>query len=263
MSENTSSKSDRAGGTYVWYARMAPMYLVLLPIAIGLSVWFPNIQFLERLGAIVISPAILAILLGEKGRDRGRRKQSKLWESWGGPLLTQYLRHRNNDINEHLRLEYHRILQSLLPNLSIPTSDEEVADPEAADKVYDACAQHMVNVAREDPKRFWSAFRENRSYGFRRNLWGLRPLGIIFSLAATLSTALWLVLRWEGAETISFLWLVAILICVGLLALWVFLVTPGWVRLANDAYARRVLESLPKMGERDALGTDDNPSSTT
>jgi len=47
--------------------------------------------------------------------------------------------------------------------------------------------------------------------------------------------------------------LVAILISRGLLLLWIFFVNPDWVRLANDAYARRVLESLPKMGEKDLL----------
>lgn len=250
----TGSQSPKAGGrTYTWYARSAPMYIVLLPIMLGVSMWFPDVSIWERLGAVAVSPAFLAVLLGEAARDRGRRKQSMLWASWGGPLLTQYLRHRNSDISEHLRLEYHRKLQRLLPNLAIPTAEEEAADPEAADRVYDACTQHMVNVVREDPKRFRSAFKENRSYGFRRNLWGLKPLGIACSLAATLSTAFWLYVRWEGPETVSALWLVATLISGGLLATWILFVTPDSVRMANDAYARRVLESLPKTGEGDAL----------
>jgi hypothetical protein len=229
------------------------MYIALLPVVIGVGVWFPDLSVWERLGAVIVSPAVLTVLLSEKGRDGGRRKQRVLWESWGGPLLTQYLRHQNTDINEHLRLEYHRKLRKLLPKLAIPLADEEVADPEAADRVYDACAQHLVNVVRENPKRFWSAFKENRSYGFRRNLWGLKPLGTACSLASMLSAVACLYLRWKGLETVSAPWIVAALVCGGLFATWVFVVTPEWVRSANDAYARRVLESLPKMGDGDAL----------
>ena len=229
------------------------MYIALLPVAIGVGVWFPGAPLLEQLAAVALSPAVLAVLLAEKGRDRGRRKQNDLWKSWGGPLLTQYLRHRNTDINEHLRLEYHWKLRRLLPSLVIPSADEEATDPVAADQVYDACAQHLVNVVREDPERFWSAFKENRSYGFRRNLWGLKPLGIICSLVGIFSAGLALFIRWEGPSTLSPTWLVATIICGGLLGLWVFFVNSDWVRVANDAYARRVLESVQKMGDEDVL----------
>ena len=252
MDTNSQSTSS-GGGTYTWYARSAPMYIALLPIAVAIGVWFPDTSVLERLVAVAIFPAVLTVLLAEKGRDRGRQRQRLLWESWGGPLLTQYLRHRNTNINELLRLEYHRKLQQLLPNLTIPSADDEAADPKAADRVYDACAQHMVNVVREDPKRFRRAFGENRSYGFRRNLWGLKPLGVVCSLAAVLSVGLWLYFRWKGPETVTGPWLIAALLCAGLFVFWVFFATPGWVRIANDAYALRVVESLPKMGEGDAL----------
>lgn len=243
------------GGSYVWYARIAPMYITLLPVAIGIGVWFPETRMLEQISVVVLSPGVLAVLLGEKGRDRGRRKQGELWAKWGGPLLTQYLHHSNTDINQHLRLEYHQKLRQLLPNLAIPSSEEEeTKDREGARNVYDACAQHMVNVVREDPKRYWSAFKENRSYGLRRNLWGLKPLGVTCSIVGAASAALALGLRWEGPETISAPWVVSILCCVGLFVFWCT-VTPNWVRIANDAYVRRVLESLPRMGEQDALGT--------
>jgi hypothetical protein len=74
-------------GTYNWYARTVPMYIALLPIMMGVIAWFPDIPVWERLAAVVVSPAVLTVLLGEKARDRGRRKQNLLWKSWGGPLL--------------------------------------------------------------------------------------------------------------------------------------------------------------------------------
>ena len=38
-----------AGSSYTWYARLAPMYIVLLPAAIAISVWFPDTPVLERI----------------------------------------------------------------------------------------------------------------------------------------------------------------------------------------------------------------------
>ena len=256
------SVSSQGGGTYAWYARTAPMYLALLPLAIAVGIWFPDAPALQRIGAAAGAPAILAVFLAEKGRDRGRRLQSKLWKSWGGPLLTQYLRHRNDEINEHLKLGYHQKLSELLPHLSIPSAEEEALDPTGADSVYDACAQHLVNIVREDTKRFWSAFKENRSQGFRRNLWGLKPLGVVCSSVAVVAAAAWLVSAWQGTQTLTAPWVVATLLCVGILGAWVFWVTPAFVRLPYDAYARRVLESLQKMGDQDCLVQPTNASGT-
>lgn len=239
--------------SYAWYARTTPMFLVLVPLGLGISVWFPETTW-ERLAGIILAPAALAILLGEKGRDRGRRLQATLWASWGGPLLTQYLRHRDSTINQLLKAEYHGKLAWLLPNIRIPSASEEAADPVAADQVFDACAQHIVNVVREDPKRFDTAFRENRSYGFRRNLWGIRPLGTLFSICGLLASMSYLYARYADCQFFTLTWLSSTVICAGLLFFWAFLVNSDWVRAANDAYARRVLEAIPRMEQSDRLG---------
>jgi len=232
---------------------LAPIYVVLLPIAIGISVWFPDVRVGESLGAILITPACLAVLLQEKGRDRGLKLQSELWGSWGGPLLTQYMRHENSRVNRFLKAEYHQKLQKLLPNLEFPTKEMEAEEPAAADEVYGAYAQHIVNVVREDPKRFWTAFGENCSLGFRRNLLGLRLPGIVCSALGTGSTVARLIQDpLQEAARVS--WVISILTCVGLLANWVFSVNPAWVRVAYDAYALRTLESVAQMGEEDGLG---------
>ncbi len=100
------SEQDQSTGikSYSWYARLVPMYLTILPIAIGLGVWFPGTPSNKLIAGIVVLPAVFSVFLTEMGRDRGRRLQPRLWYMWGGPLLTQYLRHRNNDLNGLLRL---------------------------------------------------------------------------------------------------------------------------------------------------------------
>lgn len=241
-----------AGSSYTWYARTAPMLLALVPLGVGVAVWFPETTW-ERISAIVLAPAVLAIVLGEKGRDRGRRLQTALWSSWGGPLITQYLRHRDATINKLLKGEYHKKLAWLLPNITIPSEADEADDPASADQVYDACAQHIVVVVR-DPKRFPLVFKENRSYGFRRNVWGIKPLGIAFSLAGLAAALIWASLHRADLEFLVLDRTISSLVCATLVVFWVFLVTRSWVRIPNDAYARRTLEGIPQMEERDRLG---------
>ena len=242
-----------AGSSYTWYARTTPVLLALVPLGVGVAVWFPEAT-LERIGAIILAPTALAILLGEKGRDRGRRLQSALWSSWGGPLITQYLRHRDTTINKQLKKEYHNRLAWLLPNISIPTEPQEAADPVTADQVYDACAQHIVVVVREDQNWYPMAFKENRSYGFRRNLWGLKPLGITLSLAGLFAALSRSYFHWADRQFLTLDWTVSSVFCGALVLSWMFLVTSSWVRIPNDAYARRVLEAIPRMEKKDRLG---------
>ena len=250
----TQTAMDGSGGkTYAWYARFAPMYLALLPLSIALGPWIPA-SIWETLGIVAGAPAVLSVFLSEKGRDRGRRLQEGLWKSWGGPLITQYLRHRNSVINPHLKVEYHRKLALLLPNVTIPTPEQEQSHPDDADVVYDACSEHIVGVVRAEPERFWEAFRENRSYGFRRNLWGLKPFGIFNSLLGCGVLGGAQGYHWQSAPAIDPILALGFGACAVSLAAWCFLVTSEWIKVPSDAYAKRVLEALPRMTEEDRLG---------
>jgi hypothetical protein len=41
--------------------------------------------------------------------------------------------------------------------------------------------------------------------------------------------------------------ILALLVNAALLAVWVFVITPAWVRIAADAYAERLLESIDTL----------------
>ena len=70
----------------------------------------------------------------------------------------------------------HKKLSELLNGTAIPTPQDEKRDPERADQVYDACVSCLIERTR-DKTRFRLLFEENCNYGFRRNLWGMKPLG--------------------------------------------------------------------------------------
>jgi len=231
---------------YTMQARVLPVYIVVLPAGIAFAVIYRGVSLMELLSATTFAPALIAALLAQIGRDAGYRKQSNLWERWGGPPTTQILRHRNSKINPALRARYHERLRRLLPDVDFPTSIDEENDPIAADDIYDMCVRHLISRTR-DAKTFPLVFRENVNYGFRRNLWGLKPFGIVFSCTAIAAAAfrLWghRVDLWNAPPGI----VLAAIIALALLVMWLFVITPGWVMIPAEAYAERLLEASEQL----------------
>ena len=242
--------------SYTLQARLMPTYIVLLPVAVGLQVWLPEGAILERLGTILVAPAPLAILLAQLGRDRGYRLQKQLWTSWGGVLTTQMLRHRRTEGNPVMQQSYHAYIERLFPNLTIPTSEEENANPQAADRVYEAATRQLIAATR-DRDRFPLIYKENVNYGFRRNLWGLRPLGLILSIGgAVICLVRWLLSADPVAPPSQNIdWFLACGACLVMASLWVFWIKRSWVRIPAEAYAERLFESceLLTTPEDDAI----------
>lgn len=230
---------------YTVYARILPVLLVILPGALAALAWFPEAKTWWGAVSGLLVGCGLAVLLAQLGRDAGKRKEAGLYESWGGKPTTRLLRHRDA-VNKVQLLRRHRKLQELVAGVQIPSEQEEAADPRGADDAYDAC----VGVLREktrDRTRFPILYDELSSYGFRRNLWGMKPLGVTLVLAAGIAIAVLIVLRVREAAPLFPMTIVAAAGDVILLALWMFWITPSWVRTPAEGYAEQLLASMENL----------------
>jgi len=162
---------------YTMLARLQPALLVALPLAFLTLAWLPG-GILDQglLWGLIIAGGGTAFL-AQLGRDLGRRKEPELFKEWGGAPTTRKLRHRDPENNKDVLARRHSKLQELLPNQHIPTEEEELANPEAADKAYEAAVAFLLEQTR-DRKKFSLVFEENINYGFRRNLCGMKSIGI-------------------------------------------------------------------------------------
>ena len=232
--------------TYTRRARLWPVLLVALPGGlVGLS-WFPSAEtWWESLVGLFVLSGGLA-LLAQLGRDWGKRKQPRLFESWGGKPTTRLLRHRETP-NKVLLRRRHQKLQELLPDVNIPTAEKEAADPETADQVYETCVAFLLEKTR-DKKQFPLVFEENCNYGFRRNLWGMKPLGIMTTLAGTIAVAVLFVTKYYARDvSVPPLVLASFLGNMLMLLGWLLWITPQWVKLSAEAYAERLLAACEKL----------------
>ena len=237
---------------YTVRARLRPTLLVALPTALAVAAIHPSGAPGWGLLWGLITYCGGTFLLAQFGRDMGRAREAKLFAAWGGPPTTRRLRHR--DAPNALALDhYHNKTRVLVPHVHIPTADEEARDPTSADQAYDVVVA-FLRAQTVDRERFALIFEENCNYGFRRNLWGMKPLGIGFAILGLLilgallpaHTFLGTPIRWAGlaaAAVVDVLFLVA----------WFWWITPAWVRTAAEAYSGRLLEALHVLEKEGGL----------
>jgi hypothetical protein len=220
--------------------------LVAFPLALAVLAWSPTgLVGWGLLWSLFVWCGGTA-LLGQLARDRGRRKEPELFRIWGGKPTTRLLRHRDTP-NAVVLDRRHKKLQRLVTGVQIPTRNEEQANPDFADDVYDACTGFLLEKTRTDKEHFPLVFEENCNYGFRRNLWGMKPLGIASSLAGLGAIAVLFVIRHGAGIAPSPIALVCAAMTLSLLVGWVAWFTPDWVRIPAEAFAERLLAASENL----------------
>jgi hypothetical protein len=224
-------------------ARLYPVVLLIAPVVVaGVVMLSAKLSRLQSLIAAIVGCGG-AFLLTQLARDSGKNREKALFTKWGGLPSVAILRHRDTRLDSITKARYHKKLSALVKEAKPPTSEQEQADPAAADAVYSAWS-NFLRVNTRDTKKFALLFQENINYGYRRNVWGLKPIGIVVCClsAAACGARLWQIRQTTGKldEGLAAAGMFALV----LLLLWLFRFTPRWVRVPADAYAQRLAESV-------------------
>ena len=232
---------------YSRQARLYPALIALFPPLALAATWLPA---LRDPGQIVVSLAMscgVLFLLADFARYRGKALEKRLLQKWGGWPTTTILRHRDNTLSETIKGRYFRYLSDQEQIGVLPSVQHEQDDPIYADERYAAAVSWLKEQCRGDA--FPLVEKENCTYGFRRNLAGLRPYGIALAAVTVLSPCLRL--HNQSPDLVSaiaraYLVLPApALIVIGLSLLsvfvWIFGVNERWVRQAGHQYAVTLL----------------------
>jgi hypothetical protein len=190
------------------------------------------------------------VLLAHIARLRGRTVEERLFSVWGGKPTTKWLQHRDAHLDPHTKARYHACLAQCIPGWKAPTPQAEHKRPSEADASYDSAARWLRERTRGEG-RFPIVFHENVSYGFRRNLYGLRPIGISLTLMAVGLNVV-LLQRHSSLFALSQLPIVgiaALIFCVLALITWIAVVRSTWVLDASNAYARALLACCDPLAD--------------
>ena len=225
---------------YERYARLIPAALSVLPlvpmaVSLGYSL-LRGIGFLVAAGALA---SLLSVGLSHFSSALGNRTQMKLWPQWPHDSPTNRWLHPNNPTvsSQQKQLWYRAITE--LTGLDIAHAVETEDDDEIQATINDAI--------KELRNRLWrspSAERvrlHNRDYGFARNLTGLRPVSITFSLSSFVGC--WSFYILEGG---TILWGV-ISTAAAMLTVAMASVFPNYVRQKADHYAESFFSAMSDL----------------
>ncbi len=231
---------------YACNARLYPSVMVIAPAVIAVTAIAKlELSWLHSLW-IGIGAAGGLYWLSQLARDPGKILESSLWRAWGGAPSISILRHCDPRIDPITKARYHARLVELVLDTSAPTPESEKADPTAADVCYSAWSTYLRTGTR-DQKRFHLIFDELVSYGYRRNLLGLRPYGLASSILACLASGVFICLAAsQKHEVPDALWL-ALSADTLVLIFWFLRVSPAWVRLTAEHYAARLVEAVDDL----------------
>lgn len=233
---------------YALKARIYPVILFLFPLILYGCFYSFEFKTITYILSSVFLVGASTYLLSQLGRDQGKVKESLLWASWGGAPSVQILRWSNSLIDIHTKQRYHQKLQSLCPVARIPDDNFERAAPQEVDEIYKAWGKYLISQTR-DFKKFPLLLKDNTSYGFRRNLWGLKSYAIILNVILLLANyAFWalklnswnILLYPESFLQSSFISFVTLLF-------WIFIIRASWVKIPAFSYAQRLYEAVDQI----------------
>ena len=224
--------------SYARRARFFPAILALAPALALITIAMPwNLGAPQLL--IGIAVAVLVFFFGDWARRLGLRAERRLFGSTGGKPFPTVLRHRDSILDSKSKTRYLAFLGQRLGERP-PTAADEELNPAAADGFYVRCGNWLRERTR-DKQKFKVLFEENVTYGFRRNLYGLKW----FALSLNLFVVIACLVLIEETRFDSNHWLfVGVLIFATIHAIIFFtLVTKTSVIDASDQYGRQLILS--------------------
>lgn len=222
---------------YSLQARVTPALLSLFPVFLLVYIKFPQL-YNEAAGlfSLILACGVIT-LLAHYARSRGKGLERNLQKRWGGRPTTLLLLNQNGELDSQTHKRYLDHFAAEIPNWQL--NEDRVVS-------YESAILWLLEKTRET-ERFNLIFKENISYGFRRNCLGMKPLGLCIAL---ICSALWavdvyaLAPQWSDVEFLQWMGFGVTLL---LLAWWLFLVRENWVREAADSYAKALLGSIDTM----------------
>ena len=234
---------------YAIKARLYPVAITMLPLVSIVVSWQSNeLASMKTFIATVMSFGG-GILLTQLGRDAGKSRQNLLFEKWGGKPTTLMLRYSGTNTEEFVD-RLHLNISAVIPDIALPTKDDELCDKNRADRMYDVAVNAIIERTRDNSK-YTLLFRENCNYGFRRNLWGLKKLGITISSLGSMAVAImfFYTLYNSQLQNIDVIHVSSLALNLLLLYIWISTVSTNWVKTVADAYAYRLLGTTEVLAD--------------
>lgn len=219
-------------------ARMHPALLTMLPAFLFVLVWFPEVWTLFGAAAALVVASGVLYALTRLVRRLGHGVERRLGERVGRRHTAQLLSLVDDRLSVSMKSRCRTFIESKSGE-RLPSMEEEERDPRSAGDERLVAVKWLLEYTR--PKAAETLLLdENISYGFARNLLGMKPFGLVVT-GLVCATSVWFL---ASTPTGSTLFLSGCLLCGASLlvfALWLLLVTEASVERASQIYAEKIL----------------------
>jgi membrane protein YqaA with SNARE-associated domain len=120
-------------------------------------------------------------MFSDFARSRGKKIEPRIYQLQGGKPSLTMMRRADRSLDTHSKDRYRAFLASKLTRTA-STAAEEEQNQAVADAFYEQAGTWLRENTR-DTKKFSILFNENISYGYRRNLLGLKWVALGLNLA--------------------------------------------------------------------------------
>lgn len=219
---------------YSLQARLGPALLTLFPSLMLIAVEFPAMYQTAAGFVGLLTVCGVLTLFSHFARTRGKRVEQRLNAKWGGRPTTLFLLNNHGELDSTTHSRYLSFFANKIPSWTL--GDNKKAD-------LDSAVKWLLERTR-DTSAYGLIFKENISYGFRRNTLGMKPIGIAISLACAAYWALEIHSAYTTQSSYDPIALISAVVSSLLFFWWVFVVGDDWVKEAGDAYAKVLLGSI-------------------
>lgn len=227
---------------YSLRARLFPAIVAAAPAFAALALFISWTSF--GLSNLIASLAILVLLyaIADFSRARGRKIESKLYAEHGGMPSISMFRRNDSTIDAGSKDRYRAFLAGKL-GVPAPSTKEESTNQASADAFYGQCG-NWLRENTHDTKKFSILFGENVTYGFRRNLLGVKRLALALNVIIVASGAsiLWR-MNWNIETPMGNKTLMVLVVAAAHAAYMLLAVSRSAVWDASKAYGRQLILS--------------------
>ena len=229
---------------YSLQARIFPALVAGLPTLALLFVIVPWDHFGLSQAVAGTMGVVLLFAFADVARRTGKAAQARLRTG-----TTPELWHRDNpEIATGAKDRYRNFMAKQI-GLPAPTVDDETTDRPKADDFYDTAGNWLRDRTR-DRKAFPILFGENVTYGYRRNLLGLKPIALSFNSIVITAAILILYFRpgyFEALPNIDEKLTIIAVAAVVHSAFMLLAATAASVREASRIYGRELILCCEKL----------------
>lgn len=243
--------------SYSIRARLFPAVIAAAPALAALALLISWKSFEPSNVIAAFAALVMLFAAADIARTKGRAIEPALYAKSGGKPSIIMFRRNDPSIDDGLKQRYREFLASKI-GVQVPAPESEHLNQAAADSFYEQCGTWLRENTR-DTKKFPLLFSENVTYGYRRNLLGVRWLALTLNLAVVgVCVALLWHESWnltsETGKRIAVVLLIAVFHGTYIL----FAVRESAVLDASRAYARQLILSCETL-----LGMHDSPKADT